>query len=220
VGHAWPGACCASCAIDRPPRIVPDGRSWPASPFLVVLLLRSAWPVPAGGRLIRTRRPALIASTCHGPSPLGVLLGGSLLLMLVAAPWWADAPTMRLVVEFASTSCWLRFGFAGGYAGLVSVGQQALVVSRLPLFLLGHSTSRCSRGSRCRLPAWVAALAAPAHRPSSVPRRGAYFAIGAWWWRKSTAALRPGGTLGGASGQSRRPVSIRSIAAVTPDRTA
>ena len=61
-------------------------------------------------------------------SRIGGPLAAVLLLALAAAPWWADARTMRTVVEFAYYLTLAEmWNLLAGYAGLVSVGQQAYV---------------------------------------------------------------------------------------------
>ncbi len=50
------------------------------------------------------------------------------LAALVAMPWWGDAGHMRLVAEMAYyLALALLWNLLAGYAGLVSVGQQAYV---------------------------------------------------------------------------------------------
>ena len=61
-------------------------------------------------------------------SRIAAPLAAVLLLALAAAPWWADAKTMRTVVEFAYYLTLAEmWNLLAGYAGLVSVGQQAFV---------------------------------------------------------------------------------------------
>ena len=67
-------------------------------------------------RVIRTSPAAKMASI------IGVLI----LMVLILAPWWAGRADMRLMGELflylALASLW---NLMAGYAGLVSVGQQA-----------------------------------------------------------------------------------------------
>ncbi|MEM9812976.1 MAG: branched-chain amino acid ABC transporter permease, partial [Pseudomonadota bacterium] len=69
-------------------------------------------------RVTRSSRAATVAA----------LIAAGLLLILAAAPWWAGRADMRLMGELflylALASLW---NFMAGYAGLVSVGQQAFV---------------------------------------------------------------------------------------------
>jgi branched-chain amino acid transport system permease protein len=59
---------------------------------------------------------------------VAVVCGAIALLLLIAAPWWAGRADMRLLSELflylALASLW---NLMAGYAGLVSVGQQAYV---------------------------------------------------------------------------------------------
>src|ERR1700691_952882 len=51
-----------------------------------------------------------------------------LLIALIAMPWWSDAGSMRLVGEMAYYLALAQlWNLLAGYAGLVSVGQQAYV---------------------------------------------------------------------------------------------
>ena len=56
------------------------------------------------------------------------VLAVALLAVLVAMPWWGDAGQMRLVAEMAYYVALAQlWNLLAGYAGLVSVGQQAYV---------------------------------------------------------------------------------------------
>lgn len=112
-----------------------------------------------------------------------IALAVSLLIVLGIAsmPWWGDAGLMRRTVEL---SCYLAlaqmWNLMAGYAGLVSVGQQAFLgVTAYAMFVLAN---------RFEIDPFVAvaiALAVPA--ALAVPTyallhrlQGAYFAIGTW----------------------------------------
>ncbi|MEM7269490.1 MAG: branched-chain amino acid ABC transporter permease [Pseudomonadota bacterium] len=131
------------------------------------------------------------------------------LVALIAAPWWAGRADLRLLGELmlylSLASLW---NLMAGYAGLVSVGQQAFVgfggymLFALTMFGGVH-------------PMVAVALAAVLGALISVPvallifrLRGAYFAIGTWViaevFRLSFAQVS---ALGGGSGTS-LPVSI------------
>ena len=68
-----------------------------------------------------------ISRTSQAARVAGVL-GALVLMVLIAAPWWAGRADMRLMGELflylALASLW---NLMAGYAGLVSVGQQAYV---------------------------------------------------------------------------------------------
>ena len=61
-------------------------------------------------------------------SNASLLLLAILVIVLVAAPWWAGHADLRLLGEvylYLSLAC--LWNLMAGYAGLVSVGQQAYV---------------------------------------------------------------------------------------------
>jgi branched-chain amino acid transport system permease protein len=137
------------------------------------------------------------------------------LIGLACAPWWAGRADMRLLSELflylALASLW---NLLAGYAGLVSVGQQAFVgfggycLFGLTIFL----------GAPPLLAVPVVGLAGAL---IAVPvaflifrLRGAYFAIGTWViaevFRLSAAQVS---ALGGGSGTSLPVAIVKSIAA-------
>ena len=109
------------------------------------------------------------------------LFAASALALLIAAPWWAGSADLRLIGEIclylALASLW---NLMAGYAGLVSVGQQAFVgFGGYMLFALTIFAG---------VPPLVAILGAGLlGAVIAVPTallifrlRGAYFAIGTW----------------------------------------
>jgi branched-chain amino acid transport system permease protein len=114
-------------------------------------------------------------------SRVGVVIIGIGLVVLAAAPYWGDRETLRLLAELftymALASLW---NLLAGYAGLVSVGQQAYVgfggylVFALAMLAGLH-------------PIVAILIAGPVSALVAVPvamlifrLRGAYFAIGTW----------------------------------------
>lgn len=114
-------------------------------------------------------------------SRIGLLVIALALVALAAAPYWADRLTLRLMAEaftfLALASLW---NLLAGYAGLVSVGQQAYVgfggyaLFALAIFAGVH-------------PIAAIFIAGPLSALVSIPvavlmfrLRGAYFAIGTW----------------------------------------
>jgi branched-chain amino acid transport system permease protein len=147
-------------------------------------------------------------------SRVGALLASILLLVLIAAPWWADAKTMRTVVEFAYYLVLAQmWNLLAGYAGLVSVGQQAYVgLGGYALFLLANHLALPPLLA-VPLAGLVAALVALPTAFIVFRLRGAYFAIGTWVVAEIYRLLfAQVGTLGGGSGQSLPADIIRSIA--------
>lgn len=114
-------------------------------------------------------------------SRIGVALIGAALIVLVVAPLWGDRQTLRLLAEIftyvALASLW---NLLAGYAGLVSVGQQAYVgLGGYLLFALAMLVGMH--------PILAILIAGPVAALVSVPvaalifrLRGAYFAIGTW----------------------------------------
>ncbi|MDD9908315.1 MAG: branched-chain amino acid ABC transporter permease [Ahrensia sp.] len=155
--------------------------------------------------------------TVHRSSPASraaAIFGLIVLAILATAPLWAGRADMRLMSELflylALASLW---NLLAGYAGLVSVGQQAYVgfggyvLFALTIFLDIH-------------PILAIGLAAILGAAISVPvallifrLRGAYFAIGTWViaevFRLGFAQVQ---ALGGGSGTSLPVQVVRSIA--------
>ncbi len=152
----------------------------------------------------------------------GAVAGILLLLFLAAAPWWADRATMRLLVEiFYILALAQMWNLLAGYAGLVSVGQQAFVgLGGYMLFALAIFTPVGA--------VWSIPLAGLIGAVVSLPvaflvfrLRGHYFAIGTWVVAEvfllGFAQIQ---TLGGGSGIS-LPVSVvRDIASSRSGRDA
>jgi branched-chain amino acid transport system permease protein len=145
---------------------------------------------------------------------VAAVLGAIVLLVLITAPWWAGRADMRLMGEIflylALASLW---NLMAGYAGLVSVGQQAFVgFGGYMLFALTIFMG---------LPPIVAIFVAGGLGALiAVPMaflifrlRGAYFAIGTWVFaevfRLSFAQIS---SLGGGSGSSLPVGIVRSLA--------
>jgi branched-chain amino acid transport system permease protein len=155
-------------------------------------------------KVIRTSKAAKIS----------VMLATLVLLVLILAPWWAGRADIRLMGELflylALASLW---NLMAGYAGLVSVGQQAYVgFGGYMLFALTIFAG---------FPPVIAIVGAGALGALiSVPvallifrLRGAYFAIGTWViaevFRLSFAQMS---ALGGGSGSSLPVKIVRSMA--------
>lgn len=159
---------------------------------------------PLDYTVTRSSTAARVAAICAG-------IG---LIILVAAPWWAGRADLRLMGELflylALASLW---NLMAGYAGLVSVGQQAFVgfggymLFALTMFAGLHP-----------LAAIIGAgvLGALVSVPVAVlifRLRGAYFAIGTWViaevFRLGFAQVT---ALGGGSGSSLPVGIVKSLA--------
>ena len=109
-----------------------------------------------------------------------VVLSGCL-GVLVTVPWWASEARQRDLIElFTLLALAQMWNLLAGYAGLVSIGQQAFIgIGAYGLLLLGD---------RADIPPFAAvALAGLAAAAISLPvaalvfrLRGGYFAIGTW----------------------------------------
>ena len=105
------------------------------------------------------------------------------LLGLALAPYLGRARRgMRLLVEiYAYVALASLWNLLAGYAGLVSVGQQAFVgLGGYMLFALAHVRRRSAAFVPSRSPASLAAIIALPVAALVFRLRGAYFAIGSW----------------------------------------
>ena len=150
-------------------------------------------------------------------SRIGVVLIAIALVVLVLAPYWGDRQTLRLLAEMftfiALASLW---NLLAGYAGLVSVGQQAFVgLGGYVLFALAMLLDVN--------PILAIFVAGPVGALVAVPvallifrLRGAYFAIGTWVVAEVFRLLASQvSVLGGRSGIS-LPASV--VLAMAPSR--
>ena len=131
------------------------------------------------------------------------------LIALAAAPYWAGRADMRLLGEiFLYISLATLWNLLAGYAGLVSVGQQAFVglggYALFALTIFGGMHPLAAIG----VAAVGGALASMPVAAVIFRLRGAYFAIGTWViaevFRLGFAQI---GALGGGSGSS-LPVAV------------
>ena len=150
-------------------------------------------------------------------SRIGVVLIAIALVVLALAPYWGDRQTLRLLAEMftfiALASLW---NLLAGYAGLVSVGQQAFVgLGGYVLFALAMLLDVN--------PILAIFVAGPIGALVDVPvallifrLRGAYFAIGTWVVAEVFRLLASQvSALGGGSGVS-LPASV--VLAMAPSR--
>jgi branched-chain amino acid transport system permease protein len=148
---------------------------------------------------------------------IGALLCGAGFLVLAAAPFWGGRDDLQLLSEmYAYVALASLWNLLAGYAGLVSVGQQAYVgLGAYVLFavaiLLGVS------------PLWAIPLAGVVCAAVAVPvaalvfrLRGHYFAIGTWIVAEVFRLLASQvSVLGGGSGIS-LPAAL--VIAIAPSR--
>jgi branched-chain amino acid transport system permease protein len=141
-----------------------------------------------------------------------------LLLVLITLPWWSgDTGWMRLIGEMAYYVALAHlWNLLAGYAGLVSVGQQAFV--GLGGYALFYLTGVWNMNVYVAL-----LLAGPFAGLISIPvsfavfrLRGAYFAVGTWVVSEVFALFASLiAVLGAGSGLSLTPAILREI---SPDR--
>jgi branched-chain amino acid transport system permease protein len=145
---------------------------------------------------------------------VAAILGLIVLIILIAAPYWAGRADMRLMGEIflylALASLW---NLMAGYAGLVSVGQQAYVgFGGYMLFALTMFSGLHPVGAIVVAGVLGAIIAVPVAL-LIFRLRGAYFAIGTWViaevFRLSFAQVS---ALGGGSGSSLPVGIVRSMA--------
>ena len=153
--------------------------------------------------MIETARPADVRRSTRA-SRAGLWGGIALAGGLATLPWWADASTLRLIVEAVCLLVLAQmWNLLGGYGGLVSVGQQAYVglggYTLVTLAdLVGLNPFVC-----VPLGGVVAALVAMPVSRVVVRLGGGYFAIGTWVIAEVFRLLVANtSALGGGSGQS------------------
>src|SRR3954465_8954580 len=147
-------------------------------------------------------------------SRVGTAVALLLLVLLASLPSWAERGTMRLLVEiFYYLSLASLWNLLAGYAGLVSVGQQAFV--GLGGYALFAAATFLGLDPVLALPftGVVAGLLAIPTALLVFRLRGAYFAIGTWVVAEVYRLLfAQVSLLGGGSGQSLPAAIVRSIA--------
>jgi branched-chain amino acid transport system permease protein len=137
-------------------------------------------------------------------SQIGLSLAGITVIALLFVPLWASTDTMRLAIDiFLYIALAAMWNFLAGYAGLMSIGQQAYVgLGGYLFFALTANAGLSPWLSLVLVGLAVAVLSVPV--AGLVFRlRGAYFAIGSWVvaevFRIGANLVTP---LGGASGMS------------------
>jgi branched-chain amino acid transport system permease protein len=114
-------------------------------------------------------------------SRIGLAIFGFALAVLAAAPLWADRQELRLLTEiYAYVALASLWNLLAGYAGLVSVGQQAYV--GLGAYLLFALTMLAGVPPLVAIPiaGIIAAIVTVPVAALIFRLRGHYFAIGTW----------------------------------------
>jgi len=125
--------------------------------------------------------PAYRLERSTAASRIGGILAALLVLILAALPFFGSSATMRTIVEFISLLTLAQmWNLLAGYAGLVSIGQQAYIgLGGYALFVFGNDL-----GINPFLAVPLAGLAAAALALPTAAivfrLHGAYFAVGTW----------------------------------------
>jgi branched-chain amino acid transport system permease protein len=147
-------------------------------------------------------------------SRYGVVVALAVLALLIAAPLWAARADLRLLGEIftylALASLW---NLLAGYAGLVSVGQQAFVgIGGYALFLLTIGTG-VNPMFAIPVAGVVAAVMAVPIILLLLRLRGAYFTIGSWVIAEIfPQVIQQIALVGGGSGITLPAALVKSIA--------
>jgi branched-chain amino acid transport system permease protein len=148
-------------------------------------------------------------------SRIGITIVLAATAALIAAPWWADRASLRLLAEiYAYVALASLWNLLAGYAGLVSVGQQAYVgLGAYVLFALAMLAGVHPLAA-IPLAGIAAAIVAVPVAALIFRLRGHYFAIGTWVVAEVFRLLASQvSALDGGSGTSLPSAVILSIAA-------
>jgi branched-chain amino acid transport system permease protein len=135
---------------------------------------------------------------------VGMALAALVVIVLLSLPLWASTDAMRLAIDiFLYIALAALWNFLAGYAGLMSIGQQAYVGLGGYLFFALTAKLGTPPLISVLLVGLVAALLSVPIAGLLFRLRGAYFAIGSWVvaevFRLGTNLITP---LGGGSGMS------------------
>ncbi|WP_425644382.1 branched-chain amino acid ABC transporter permease [Agrobacterium leguminum] len=158
-----------------------------------------------------------LAETTKRHSRLDIrgLIAVLLTLAVISAPLWSGRAELRLLSEFLSfLALAILWNLLAGYAGLLSVGQQAFVgLGGYALFVL---CAHAGFSPYLAIPLTIvaASVLAAMFAPLLFRLDGAYFAIGTWVAAETVMlvfAMIP--ALGGGAGMSIPAASVKAIAA-------
>jgi branched-chain amino acid transport system permease protein len=143
-----------------------------------------------------------------------LVLAVGVTLAVATAPWWAGRAELRLFSEVLSfLALAVLWNLLAGYAGLLSVGQQAFVgLGGYVFFVLAGSVGL---SPYLAIPAAIAAAAllAALFAPLLFRLDGAYFAVGTWVAAETVLlvfAMIP--ALGGGAGMSLPTTAVKAVA--------
>lgn len=137
-----------------------------------------------------------------------------LTLVLISAPLWAGRADLRLYGEVLSyLALAVLWNLLAGYAGLMSVGQQAFVGIGAYVLFIGVVSLGLSPLTTLPLAFLLTGAAAAVFALLLFRLEGAYFAIGTWVAAESVALVFSGiPALGGGAGMSLPAAAVRGIA--------
>ncbi len=141
----------------------------------------SAPDVSAGSVPVKPAVPAFRVARSRRMHRWVLLVSVAVVIVLVTVPWWADVALTRTMVTFFTLLALAQmWNLLGGYAGLISVGQQAYIgLGAYGLWLLGD-VWHINPFASVILAGFLAAIIALPVAPLLFRLRGGYFAIGTW----------------------------------------
>jgi branched-chain amino acid transport system permease protein len=153
-------------------------------------------------------------------SRIGLIMATATLVLLAAAPYWGGRDDLRLLAEvYAYVALASLWNLLAGFAGLVSVGQQAYVGLGAYLLFAFAMHARVPPLWAIPLAGVVAAVVALPVAALIFRLRGHYFAIGTWIIAEVFLLLAAQvSALGGGSGTSLPAPIVLSIAATRDAR--
>jgi branched-chain amino acid transport system permease protein len=125
--------------------------------------------------------PSFRVARSKGMHKIVLLVGVALVVVLATVPWWAEVSVTRTMVTlFTLLALAQMWNLLAGYAGLVSIGQQAYIgLGAYGLWLIGDVL-----GLHPIIAVFLAGLLAVAVALPVAPLlfrlRGGYFSIGTW----------------------------------------
>ena len=149
--------------------------SWPCSP--------SGPPACSAGRCRHEHRaaPALRVQRATLSSRIGLAVGLAAVVVLALGPLWALDSVLRTLISFLTLLALAQmWNLLAGYAGLVSIGQQAYVGLGAYALLLFADTLGLPLLASVLVAGVVGTLVAVPTALLAFRLRGGYFAIGTW----------------------------------------
>ena len=189
--------------------------------FLAVLLVRPQGLFPKG-MTMNAAIPAMRVSHTDLSTRIGMAFWLLLVLALAAAPYWGERQTLRLLTEvFSYVALASLWNLLAGYAGLVSVGQQAFVG------IGGYTLYLCALWAGINpllgmpIAGVIAGIVVTPIILLLLRLRGAYFTIGSWVIAEIFLQIfQQVPAVGGGSGISLPAAVVKAIAATRDTREA